>query len=287
MYDDATDWHGYLSLIAAGCREKGLLTEEDEPDYAALAIALGYESPDFFRPLVRREHPLTPHVVKRLSGYLGGDSAAWFRVSGVLNPILRPVPSSVAPGGDAASYCGVGAPGVAMVCSLSCASTAACAASAARPFAPAMLEAFLARYNYKYLVSPRNGDIVIRFDYDDVADACLTATFFVAGEPKEAYQITVENTLRVPRADWDRYTALCNRWNATHVWPKAFLEIPKAGHETTTVTLEMAIPLAAGIHQELLEEVSRSALTSSVAFWHWIKDEDRRGAAEGPAPGMQ
>lgn len=149
------------------------------------------------------------------------------------------------------------------------------------PISREMIEAFLTKNEYNYLVD-RDGDIVLQYRYDEELDTELTAYFYIEGDNKTIYYIQVLNRRRIHKPDWDHYVWLCNRFNQAFRWPKVYLSLPRTEtSETATIVLEYYIPAAAGIHQELFDEITDAILGGSFRFWRWLKEQLDAEAAQG------
>ncbi|NJP05672.1 MAG: YbjN domain-containing protein [Chloroflexaceae bacterium] len=145
--------------------------------------------------------------------------------------------------------------------------------SVVEPFSLAMVERYIQKRGWKFL-RDQDGDYRVDFAYSDERGCSLSLWMIAEGAESEIYTVRVYSDKRIPRDDWMHVIRLCNEWNRDRRWPKAYLHAPSDEEMLTApVHLEYQIDLETGIHQELLEHLTESILSSSHAFWMWMAEE--------------
>jgi hypothetical protein len=158
-------------------------------------------------------------------------------------------------------------------------------------FSHSMIEAFLEDGDLHFL-RDRDGDFVVEFGYDEEIDGHPRFLLAVSGDDHEQYCLRGDTLRRIARPDWDRMIRLCNEWNALYKMPKVYFEVDDPNTSTSgRVVCEQWLSLEAGVHQELISQLTSTFFSACFGFWRWmvrqnalhalgdIDDED-----EGPAP---
>jgi Putative bacterial sensory transduction regulator len=141
-------------------------------------------------------------------------------------------------------------------------------------FGHAMILAFLEDSELHYL-RDRDGDFVVEFGYDEEVLGHPRFMLIASGDDHEQYCIRGDTLKRIPKADWDRVMRLCNEWNALYKLPKVYLEIDDPNASASgKVVCEQWINLQAGIHQELINQMTSTFFTASFGFWRWLERQD-------------
>ena len=96
--------------------------------------------------------------------------------------------------------------------------------------------------------------------------------FTLEGPEDEILVIRARSHATVP-PDWaDRAHAAVNEWNHTRRFFKAYIGDPTERGQLPLYA-EMQVPLLAGVHDELLDELLDCAAVVSAAFVDWLHDE--------------
>ncbi len=141
-------------------------------------------------------------------------------------------------------------------------------------FGHAMILAFLEDSELHYL-RDRDGDFVVEFGYDEEVLGHPRFMLIASGDDQEQYCIRGDTMKRIPKAEWDRMMRLCNEWNALYKMPKVYLEVDDPNASATgKVVCEQWINLEAGIHQELINQMTSTFFTASFGFWRWLERQD-------------
>jgi uncharacterized Zn-finger protein len=155
------------------------------------------------------------------------------------------------------------------------------------PFSHAMIEAFLEEDGLTYL-RDRDGDFIVQFGFDEEIDGHPRFLLAVAGDDQEQFCLRGDTLRRVPRADWDRVLRLCNEWNAHYKMPKVYLEVDDPNASTTgRVVCEQWLNLEAGLHQELVNQLTSTFFSACFGFWRWLERQNAMhalGDPEAPPP---
>jgi uncharacterized Zn-finger protein len=150
------------------------------------------------------------------------------------------------------------------------------------PFSQAMIEAFLDDDGLNYL-RDRDGDFIVQFGYDEEIEGHPRFLLAVSGDDQEQYCLRGDTFQRIPRSDWDRMLRLCNEWNALYKMPKVYLEIDDPNTSTTgRVVGEQWIDLEAGVHQELVNQLTGTFFSACFGFWRWLKRQNALDALGDP-----
>jgi Putative bacterial sensory transduction regulator len=150
------------------------------------------------------------------------------------------------------------------------------------PFNPTMIETFLEDDGLHFL-RDRDGDFVVQFGYDDEIDGHPRFLLAASGDDHEQYCLRGDTFQRVPKSDWDRVMRLCNEWNALYKMPKVYLEFDDPNTSTTgRVVCEQWVDLHAGVHQELVSQLTSTIFSSCFGFWRWMIRQNALNALGGP-----
>jgi Putative bacterial sensory transduction regulator len=143
------------------------------------------------------------------------------------------------------------------------------------PFSHAMIEVFLDDDGLNFL-RDRDGDFIVQFGYDDEIQGHPRFLLAVSGNDQEQYCLRGDTYQRIPRAEWDRILRLCNEWNALYKMPKVYLEVDDPNTSTTgRVVCEQWIDLEAGVHQELVNQITGTFFSACFGFWRWLIRQNR------------
>ncbi|MBV8269348.1 MAG: YbjN domain-containing protein [Planctomycetaceae bacterium] len=141
-------------------------------------------------------------------------------------------------------------------------------------FGHGMIEAFLEDGDLHFL-RDRDGDFVVEFGYDDEIAGHPRFLLAAVGDDHEQYCMRGDIMCRVPRPDWDRMLRLCNEWNTLYKMPKVYLEVDDPNASTTgRVVCEQWLNLEAGIHQELVNQLTSTFFSACFGFWRWMRRQD-------------
>jgi len=133
-------------------------------------------------------------------------------------------------------------------------------------FSHEMVEKVLKAHNWKYFVD-NDGDFRVDFAYDEDTGCEVGFYCIITGSKKQIYSVRVHSSTRIKKTDWDRVLFLCNTWNETKRWPKAYLHVRDREKDSTGVVyLEEQIDLEPGIHQELLDDFTVTVFTGGNSF---------------------
>ena|GEM_PF-868875 len=149
-------------------------------------------------------------------------------------------------------------------------------------FGRSMIEAFLEESELHFL-RDRDGDFVVEFGYDEEILGHPRFLLAVSGDDNEQYCLRGESMRRIPRSDWDRMLRLCNEWNSLYKMPKVYLEIEDPNTSTSgRIVCEQWNNFEAGVHQELVNELTKTFFSACFGFWRWLQRQDAMHALGGP-----
>ncbi|WP_422926727.1 YbjN domain-containing protein [Singulisphaera sp. PoT] len=149
-------------------------------------------------------------------------------------------------------------------------------------FGRSMIEAFLEENELQFL-RDRDGDFVVEFGYDEEISGHPRFLLAASGDDDEQYCLRGESMRRVPRIDWDRVLHLCNEWNSLYKMPKVYLEIDDPNTSTSgRVVCEQWLNLESGVHQEFVNEVTKTFFSACFGFWRWLERQDAMHALGDP-----
>ena len=127
-----------------------------------------------------------------------------------------------------------------------------------------------------------NGDAGVEFGYDDEVGCSVTAWLRVVGGDEEIFGMYVRSDRRLRRDEWDAWIALCNSWNASNLWPRAYLYATDPERDrTATVILDHFLCLHAGSQEELVFDFADHAITGAFEFWRQATAFTESGPATG------
>jgi hypothetical protein len=141
-------------------------------------------------------------------------------------------------------------------------------------FGHATIRAFLDESGLHYL-RDRDGDFVVEFGYDEEILGYPRFLLLASGDDHDQYCLRGDTMKRVPRAEWDRLLRLCNEWNALYKLPKVYLEIDDLNASSSgRVICEEWINFEAGVHQELVNQITSTFFSACFGFWNWLERQD-------------
>lgn len=138
---------------------------------------------------------------------------------------------------------------------------------------PTMIEKFVKSRNWKYLRDQRD-NFCMRFTHDDSTGCALTLWLSITGDKKEIYHILVGSDKKIPKSDWNRTLLLCNQWHQQYRWPRVYLDVADwSSDKEGEIVCDHYFDLEAGIHQALLEDLTRRVWGTANSFWEWVHKE--------------
>lgn len=135
-----------------------------------------------------------------------------------------------------------------------------------------MLENYLREKELRFLMD-QDGDFKVVFGEDEDWGCELEMWLIISGSKKEILNVQVKSDKHYDRGDCPRAIMACNQWNATKLYPKAFVHMLEDG-SSGILMCEGIIDLEQGIHQELLNDFITSQISGSFAFWKWVHQEE-------------
>jgi hypothetical protein len=149
-------------------------------------------------------------------------------------------------------------------------------------FGRSLIEAFLDDGDLEYL-RDRDGDFVVEFGYDEEISGHPRFLLAASGDDDEQYCMRGDTMRRIPRTDWDRMLRLCNEWNSLYKMPKVYFEVDDPNTSTTgRIVCEQWLNLESGVHQELVNQLTRTFFSACFGFWRWLEQQDALHALGGP-----
>jgi tetratricopeptide (TPR) repeat protein len=130
-----------------------------------------------------------------------------------------------------------------------------------------LIKTYLKKNEMKYL-QDSEGDFVLKFDYDPQINCELTVYLMVSGKNQNIYSISIRSNKRIPREKWNDAFFICNQWNLHSRWPSAFFVIRNEEDKYGFIVLEYHLDLEAGIHQQLLDNITSEMIASGYKFWY-------------------
>jgi len=114
--------------------------------------------------------------------------------------------------------------------------------------------------------------------YDQESDRCVRVMHFVEGKHDTVYRLRVVADRRVDAKDYTRARELCDKWNGSYRWPRAFLEIPTLDEGAGVpgsglLVMDYQCQLAKGIHPALFDDLVGEAVSTSFDFWKMAREE--------------
>lgn len=146
-----------------------------------------------------------------------------------------------------------------------------------QPFTLDTIERLLKRKEISYWRSDQKTCLVF-LGYDQDSDRCLRSSHAIEGKNESIYCLRVVGDRRVDAKDYGRARELCDQWNGSYRWPRAYLEIPTladgAGVPASgLLVLDYQLDLEKGIHQSLFDDLVEGAVFASFSFWKMAKEE--------------
>lgn len=155
------------------------------------------------------------------------------------------------------------------------------------PFSHAMIESFLEHDGLHYL-RDQEGDFVVQFSFDEEIKGHPRFLLAISGDDQEQYCLRGDTLQRIDRPDWNRTLSLCNEWNAQYKMPKVYLQIDDPSTSTSArVVCEQWVDLEVGVHQDLVNHLTRTFLGACFGFWRWLvrqNEINELGSPDGPDP---
>jgi hypothetical protein len=136
-----------------------------------------------------------------------------------------------------------------------------------------MIVGFLRHNGLRYEQTP-DGDFVVPFGFIEEADCELTMVLHAAGDDGTTYVIGFFTHKLISRENWPQALVRCNTWNQKYRWPTAYLWTSVPGNDNAgEIVLAENLNLAAGIHAELLDDLTSTVLRGAVEFWSWMNSQ--------------
>jgi hypothetical protein len=111
-----------------------------------------------------------------------------------------------------------------------------------------------------------DGDIAFVLNADDDVAYDVVCFLMLKGSNKEVYQIMLIPSKAIPARKQGEALLACNQWNVEKLYPAAYLQ---PGDESKVVAM-YGIDLEKGIHDELLEDFTRSIVSMGWEFFKFI-----------------
>ncbi len=148
-----------------------------------------------------------------------------------------------------------------------------------RPFTLDMIERALESRGWRYY--KRVGAhpwLTVHINYDPASDRETKLMFAVLGRDRDILHMDWNSDRRTSAERFDRAFRLCNEWNSAYRWPRAAVAIPNLPNKgaedevpeeapSGLLTLDFDLPLAKGIHQDLLNHILGRVIDTGWDFW--------------------
>jgi hypothetical protein len=146
-----------------------------------------------------------------------------------------------------------------------------------QPFTLGTIECYLKGRNLSMWKADGNA-ILVFLGYDKVCDRGVRAMHFVEGKRNTVYRLRIVADRRVDVADYAKARELCDKWNASYRWPRAYLEILNMGEgegeaDSGLLALDYQLLLDKGIHQALFNDLVSDAQATSWDFWKMAREQ--------------
>ncbi len=148
-----------------------------------------------------------------------------------------------------------------------------------RPLGRDMVLAFLKKDDLRFLTD-EVGDFLLIFEGDAKQEIPeLNVWLTVASQPTPVYSIRA-SAPAPPGPSFSEWCHITNAYCAQKRWPSVYVQNEKSG---LRLHLEQHFNLGAGVHQELLDSLTRSTFASIWNFFIWWHDQkdDLKGEASG------
>lgn len=146
-----------------------------------------------------------------------------------------------------------------------------------QPFTAETLQAHFRNKNLTYLRNDE-GLFLVFMGYDKPSDRRVQIIHSVEGKRNSVYRLRIVADRRVDAKDYTLARELCNTWNDSFRWPRAFLEIPSLGEgegepDSGLLVMDYQLLLDKGIHQALFDDLVESAVSASWDFWKMAREK--------------
>ena len=149
------------------------------------------------------------------------------------------------------------------------------------------VERLLRRRSCRVFKDQETGWLMTFWDWDDTLGTEVKVWFRVEAEGK-VLRISggPDRPIRGKRR-WPQVIRACNDWNCDQRWPKAYLNAVKFGREDFGwVETSVDIPVTAGMHRRLVEEVVDEAVGATLRFFRFLNEKlDWSAAVATARPG--
>ena len=124
--------------------------------------------------------------------------------------------------------------------------------------------------------------LMVQFNYDRETDRETRIVFFVQGKARDIFRLYWISDRRVDAERFDQAFRLCNHWNDNYRWPRAYVEMPPTKEdeaedtpepESGLLVLDWQLPLGAGIHQALFDDMLGAVISAGWDFWRMAHSE--------------
>jgi hypothetical protein len=129
-----------------------------------------------------------------------------------------------------------------------------------------------------------DGDFIVRFSPHEVHGYEVTMLFLSQGVNGEVYGLRSLSNIRLSEEFIPAAMAACNNWAMRNMAPTAFVVGEQTEEEDGTpgeiqgaIILHSYYPLAAGVTQAILDELTTNFIGAAFAFWEWFATEGITG----------
>jgi hypothetical protein len=131
---------------------------------------------------------------------------------------------------------------------------------------PDMFRAYCARHSLHF-ETDQDGDISIRYPYRADRACGLRVYVYRSGESRSIMVVRVRSDKRFRPIHRDQLLREINQYHCDKRWPRIYL---RNVADIVEINCESQTDLAAGIHQDLLDDIIDRTIMGSKNFWKWL-----------------
>ncbi len=131
---------------------------------------------------------------------------------------------------------------------------------------PDMFRAYCVRNGLRF-ETDQDGDISIRYPYRANRSCGLRVYVYRSGESRSTMVVRVRSDRRFRPVHRDQLLREINQYHCDKRWPRIYL---RNVADIVEINCESQTDLAAGIHQDLLNDIIDRTIMGSKNFWQWL-----------------
>lgn len=141
-----------------------------------------------------------------------------------------------------------------------------------QPFTGALIAECLRDRGVKFMTDDE-GACLARFGSNNVPLGNLDVWLSPDGSDRDIFLVRAIAEMEFSEPEHAGVTRICNEWNSTRRWPKAYLRVDDDGGSGQVFLEEQLLIRGQGISKELVITFFDVVIATSLQFWEWALQE--------------